>query len=313
MRPKGGRGWCATRTADPEGGVFNPAAAQQQREALLHTLRAGPGEAARQEMLPTPTGPRPSRWTLRAVRATFPAVQHYTLSGVWRWLRRHQLKWRTAAVQYYSPDPEYDAKVARLLACLAEAAHTPERVVAVFLDEMGYTRWPAPGPEWGPAPPAARPCTAHAGANNRQWRLVGAVNACTGRTHYRANYIVGRRELVRFYRDLVAAYPEVEKLYVIQDNWSVHTHADVHAALAELPQVEIIWLPTYAPWLNPQEKVWRWLREAVLKLHRHAGDWPGLQAQVGAFLDQFADGSAALLRYIGLQGDGLLARALRVS
>lgn len=51
------------------------------------------------------------------------------------------------------------------------------------------------------------------------------------------------------------------------------------------------WPASYAPWLNPIEKLWRWLRQDVLKLHRSAGNWPRLRQQVNSFLDQFATGS----------------------
>jgi hypothetical protein len=56
--------------------------------------------------------------------------------------------------------------------------------------------------------------------------------------------------------------------------------------------------------------LWRWLREAILKLHRLAGDWTVLRERVNRFLDQFAHGSQALLRYVGLLGDGKLAQAI---
>jgi DDE superfamily endonuclease len=64
--------------------------------------------------------------------------------------------------------------------------------------------------------------------------------------------------------------------------------------------LEPVWLPTDAPWLNPIEKRWRWLRRDVLKGHRLAGDWPQVRTQVNAFLDQFAHGSPALLRSVCL-------------
>ena len=78
---------------------------------------------------------------------------------------------------------------------------------------------------------------------------------------------------------------------MVQDNWSIHTHDDVLAALATLPTIEPVWLPTYAPWLNPIEKLWRWLKQAVVKMHRLAAEWPELRRRVNAFLDQFAEGS----------------------
>jgi transposase len=62
-----------------------------------------------------------------------------------------------------------------------------------------------------------------------------------------------------------------------------------------------------APWLNPIEKLWRWLKEDVLKLHRLAGDWDALRQGVNAFLDQFANGSHALLHYVGLWSEGRIA------
>ena len=113
-----------------------------------------------------------------------------------------------------------------------------------------------------------------------------------------------------FYRQLLAAYPDAKRIYVVQDNWSIHTHPDVQAALSDLPQIEPVWLPTYAPWLNPIEKLWRWLREQVLTLHRLAGDWQALRERVNAFLSQFAEAADELLHYVGLLGEGKLAQAL---
>jgi hypothetical protein len=132
-----------------------------------------------------------------------------------------------------------------------------------------------------------------------------------GRVHYRDGYIVGREEVVEFSGQLDRAYPDAERLLVVQDNWSIHRHPDVEAALARWPRIERVWLPTYAPWLNPIEKLWRWLRRGVLRPHRLAGDWAALRARVNGFLDQFAGGSTELLRYVGLLGEGKLARALR--
>jgi len=97
---------------------------------------------------------------------------------------------------------------------------------------------------------------------------------------------------------------------VAQDNWSIHQHRDVLTALSRWPRIEPIWLPTYAPWLNPTHKLWRLKRQDVLKLHRLAGDWPALRQQVRSFLDPFASGSHAVLRYVGLLGEGKLAQAI---
>ena len=291
--------------AAPIGGPFD------RTDELQECLQQAPGAEAQQDLAATANGPPPSRWSLRAIRATFPWLHGSTLSGVWRVLRRAKLKLRVGRLQQYSPDPAYAAKVDRILHCLQAAVKTPEEVVVVFLDEMGYHRWPDAAPAWAAEAPAPRPSTRPAGPNNQQWRIIGAVNAVTGRLDYREGYIVGRAQVIAFYRQLVAAYPMAHRISVVQDNWSIHAHPDVLAAVAELPQIEIVWLPTYAPWLNPIEKAWRWLRQDVLKLHRLAHDWPALRQRVNAFLDQFADGSQALLHYVGLLGEGKYAQAIQ--
>src|SRR5262245_245540 len=205
-------------------------------------------------------------------------------------------------VEYrYSPDPAYEAKPRHLLDCLQLAARQCEQIVLVFLDEMGCWRWPQGGHDWiaaGPQPSTVLPCA----ANNRQWRIIGALNALSGQVTYLDNYIVGRQQVAALYQRLDQTYPQAQRIFIVQDNWSIHTHPDVLSVLTSLPRLEVVSLPTYAPWLNPIEKLWRWLRQDVLRLHQWAADWPMLMSQVHAFLDQFAHGSTDLLRYVGLLG-----------
>jgi transposase len=262
-------------------------------------------------MATTETTPPPSRWTLRTIRATFDSFQGLTLGGVWRALERCGIRLRSGVVQHYSPDPDYIPKCDNLYKCLREAAAMPDRVVLVFLDEMGYARWPEPACDWTGQAPASPPLADRAESPNRLWRIIGALNALTGRVDFLEDYIVGRAKVIKFYEQLNQAYPTAERLLVVQDNWSIHTHEDVLTALKQWPRIEPVWLPTYAPWLNPIEKLWRWLRQDVLKMHRLAGDWPALRGRVNQFLSQFAAGSHDLLRYVGLLGKGKLAQALQ--
>ncbi len=280
-------------------------------EDVQERLRHAPSEEAQHAVAATPTGPAPTRWSLKAVRASIPWLAGMSLSGVWRVLQRCDLHLRSARVQQYSPDPDYVAKEAHLLTCLRTAAQAPDRVALVFLDEMGYYRWPEPTTTWMWRAPAPALRADRGGTTQQQWRIIGALNALTGRVDYREKYIVGREQVIAFYRQLDQAYAAVERLYVVQDNWSIHRHPDVAAALATLPRIEPVWLPSYAPWLNPIEKLWRWLRQDQLYLHRLAGDWVTLRQRINAFLDQFATGSQALLRYVGLLGEGKLACAVQ--
>src|SRR5215468_11252911 len=112
---------------------------------------------------------------------------------------------------------------------------------------------------------------------------MGALNAWTGQVTYVDGYLVGRDQAIPCYGRLVETYPQAERIYAIQDNWSIHKHPDVQEALRRWPQIEPVWLLTYAPWLNPIEKRWRRLRQDVLRLHRLAEDWRAVRDRVRRF------------------------------
>ncbi len=287
--------------AERIGGVFDHCEEVQDR------LRQAPGPPAQSSEA------APSRWTLRTIRDTFPFLAYYSLPGVWKLLQGYDVRLRRGRIQSYSPDPEYQPKRQHLLTVLAQAGAHPKQSIVLFLDQMGYQRWPEPAVDWAMTAPAPAPEASRAQSKQSNWRLMGALNALTGQVHYLDNYIVGRRQVIEMFQRLDQAYPQVQHIYLVLDKWSIHSHPDVVAALQQMPRLEPVWLPTYAPWLNPIEKLWRKLRQEVLYLHRQAHDWKALQARVHGFLNQFAHGSDELLRYVGLQGDGALAKALHAS
>jgi transposase len=306
MKRKESRVSSPTSTVGTAGGRFEERALV--KEEVLETLQAGPGETARQKVTVGARGPGPSRWTLRTIRASVDWLTAYTLSGVWRLLQSCGLGLHTSGARLFSPDPDYRSKVRRLHRCLREATRHPDTVVALFLDEFGYQRWPEVAPTWGP-----QAAVVQRAGNNQQWRTIGALNALTGQVNYLDGYIVGRQQVIQFYSHLNRAYPEGDLIYVIQDNWNIHTHPDVLTALDDYPRIKPVWLPTYAPWLNPIEKLWRWLRHDILKMHRWVEDWPQVKQRVREFLEQFAHGSRDLLRYVGLVGKGKLATVINTS
>ncbi len=274
--------------------------------------------------------PTPCRWSLNVVRAHFDWLADYTLSGVWRVLQKLDIQWKhgypvshppeagaahahacatQGYVRQWSPDPEYADKLQYLEKCLKQVAKAPKHFALLFLDEMGYYRWPSAARDWI-ARAVGYPLTEHGDCNNQQWRVIGALNAYTGSISYLQNYIVGRPQVIRFHQQLHDRYRRFEKVFVVEDNWNVHTHPEVNAVVECLPRLERVWLPTYASWLNPIEKLWRWTRQSILHHHRMSDRWPELRQRVAAFFDQFADGSKALLHYVGLLGKGRFAKIL---
>lgn len=292
----------------PPGGYRGPSL-EAHRTEVEDRLRQPPIEVQLASDATTPAL-APCRYRLALVRASFDWLADYTLSGVWRVLHRLGIGWKHGYINYWSPDPQYQGKVRFIEKCLKMVAADPQHNVAIFVDEMSYHCWPTAAQDWWPHA-EGYPLAVHGSCNNTQWRVMGGLNAYTGQVSYLQNYIIGRRQVITFHQQLYQQYRQMEHLFVIEDNWNVHTHPDVQAAVAQLPNMTLAWLPTYACWLNPIEKLWKWLRQTVLHRHRLSEHWPLLKQRVGAFLDQFCQGSDELLRYVGLLVDGRFAKILR--
>jgi putative transposase len=245
------------------------------------------------------------------MQATFDWLADYSLAGISQFVRAAGIQLRHGRPQSYSPDPAYQQKETALLAALRQVGQQPDRAVALFVDELSYTRWPEPSSNWGAQAPEPSPLADRKQSRYQRYRVVGALHATSGQVHSHQDSHIDREVFSRFIRRLEQAYPHAETIYLIWDNWPVHHSDEVKHTLAQLPRLHVVTLPTYSPWLNPIEKLWRKFRQEVDYLHPLADDWKRLRERVQAFFDQFAHGSADLLRYVGLQGAGKLATALR--
>jgi DDE superfamily endonuclease len=311
------RGWRCWRSV--RGGVasrpFPPLSRRERergRDGLLELLACDPAEHGLEQ----------ARWTLASLREVVPGLAEASISGVSRLLQESGIRWKRGRDHIHSPDPAYREKVAHLRAIRAAVAATPDEAVLLYLDEVTYYRQPSIGYAYAPAG-SADPRAERATQSDSKTRVVGTLEHATGRVVARQQGKIGVPALRRFYQDLVDAYPG-RRIYLVVDNWPVHYHPDLLAALEpqaspfpfprppawpdepgprakrlRLP-IQLVPLPTYSPWLNPIEKLWRKLQQDVLHLHRLADDLPALRARVLAFLNRFIDGSPDLLRYVGL-------------
>lgn len=272
---------------------------------------------------PAQFGYQQSRWSLKRLAQTLDWLDLTTEGGLSQLLKRLGIRHKRARDYIHSPDPNYEAKVSYLTRCHMRAWYDPARYVFLYLDEFTYTRQPALAHEYeqrGRYQPLAR----RSYRSDTQCRGIGALNAITGQVTYRQASKIQLPFLSEFYAVVCQTYPDAETIYVAQDNWPVHVHPDVivrlepqrspfwptipsnwptepHArAVRDNLPIQLVFLPTYASWLNPIEKLWRWLRQDVLHLHRLSHDWQLLKQHVWDFIHQFAAGSTDLLRYVGL-------------
>lgn len=225
-----------------------------------------------------------------------PGLRHYTLPGLCRLLQRLRIRWKRGRLRVHSPDLAYATKLAWIARAHQQARAQPAQVRLCYGDEFSLYRQPTLSGTYAAVGTEPTAALSHR-ANTRQ-RLSAALDALSGRVVWTAGATMGVPGLCQFLTTLRRAYP-TQTLLLVWDNWPVHQHPTVLARAAR-EAIQLLWLPTYAPWTNPIEKLWRWLKQEQLHHHRLATDWPALQTDVARFLNQFAHGSPALLRYVGL-------------
>lgn len=253
-----------------------------------------------------------------------PWLRISTAGGLSQVLKRLRISYKRARQYVHSPDEYYDDKLGMIQLCLLKALYAPERFVFLYQDEFSYYRQPTLACAYE-AEGHTQPLARLSYRSNTRFRVVGAMNVLTGQVIYRQRSKITLEQLSDFYADVRQAYLDAEEIYIAQDNWPVHFHPDVLARLKpqdfypvpprvppswptkprakaikdDLP-IRLLLLPTYASWLNPIEKLWRWLKQEVIHLHAMSNDWQGLKKAVASFLDKFENGSPELLRYTGL-------------
>jgi transposase len=98
--------------------------------------------------------------------------------------------------------------------------------------------------------------------SNGRWTLFGGLNVLTGAFAWQAYGNAISATFLEFLAYLLTSYPQGEILLVV-DNASYHTSKAVVAWLKEHPRIRLLYLPARRPDLNPMERVWRRLKDAV--------------------------------------------------
>jgi len=127
---------------------------------------------------------------------------------------------------------------------------------------------------------------------------IGGVNYHTGETVVMVRKHKRRPEIAEFLELLLDKHPH-ETIYVAWDNANTHQDDEVEAVVRDAAgQLVLLYLPTYSPWLNPIEMLWRHYRREVT----HCELFTSMTKLVNATLDFFSrcnQTSANVLSIIG--------------
>ena len=181
-----------------------------------------------------------------------------------------------------------------------EARQNPQSLKVFYMDEASLYRQPTQAWLWAERG-RSQPRLRWGYRSNTVVRVAAALEVVEGRLIYRLAPRLCTRELARYYQPLAQAYPQCPRLCVIQDNWPNHTHPRVRRAVERLGRLELVFLPTYAPYLNPEEKLWCWTKQRMVHTHPYCDDFNEFKRQLATTLGDANQHSQELLKYCGLQ------------
>lgn len=160
------------------------------------------------------------------------------------------------------------AKTRRINAINKLRANCRRNEILVYEDEVDIHLNPKIGMDWmnrGHQKEVLTP-----GQNQKRY-LAGALNPDTGEL----TIVEGRQKnsdlFLRMLESLLERYSDAKRIYIILDNYRIHSSRIVQAALSHrLKKISLVFLPPYCPNENKIERVWKDLHDEVTRNHPHA-------------------------------------------
>ena len=127
---------------------------------------------------------------------------------------------------------------------------------------------------------------------------LGAVNYHTGETVVIIRRHKRRQEVAELLQTLLDKHPK-GTIFVAWDNFTAHQDDEVEALVRSAAgRLVLLYLPTYSPWLNPIEMLWRHFRREVT----HCELFESVKVLIEAsynFFDRFNKNPEKVLSIIG--------------
>jgi transposase len=172
------------------------------------------------------------------------------------------LRWRRLRHRQLQAKPEAQAAFRTELA--AWLAAWPEDCELLCVDAATVRRHPTLPAQWCVVEAVPEVPT---GDDHTKVPVYGAVAPLTGRTHDHVSPPLGQEEVAPFLPHLLAYHPGKRRL-IIHDRGAQHKGTGIAEVVREAAGRLILKpQPAYSPELNPQERIWKWLRRVVTHNH----------------------------------------------
>ena len=212
---------------------------------------------------PDTLGVPATRWSLKRLARYLREQQIVEVSPahLGRILAAAGLSFQRTRTWKASPDPDYEAKAARVLALYARA---PKNGVVVSFDQMGpISLRPTGGSGWAARKrPERLRATFHRRHGVRY--VLGAFDVHADRLRVRLRPRRRGSENLAFLKQVRGCYPQRLRIYWIQDNLSANWTPDIRT-YAAAHNIELVPTPTYASYLNRIECHFLPISEFVVK------------------------------------------------
>ncbi len=210
-----------------------------------------------------------TRWSCAALALELHTRRAASVSRetIRRWLHELGYGWKRARHIARDDDPERVGKLARIRSIIEGLA--PSEAL-FFADELDIHLLAKIGYEWMPKGTQTEVMTP---GTNRKHYLAGALNHLTGKmlavTAERKNRWLFIDLLNLIHRKCPAA--KFTRIYVVVDNYRIHTAKAVVAWVAAHPRFELVFLPSYCPQANPIERAFGDVHDKCTRNHKRAG------------------------------------------
>lgn len=198
-------------------------------------------------------------------------------STVRRILPRLGFVYRRARPVLVRRDPNKNRK----LRAISRALRRRRGTEVFYLDEAAVDFNPRIGSAWTRR---GRQIGVPTPGQNIKHYLAGALHAHTGRLvwveHPRKNTMLFIKLLAAVRR----TYRSARRVVLILDNYVIHRSDAVYLWLANNPKFRLLFQPTYSPWTNQIERLWKTLHDTITRNHRYA-TFRELAQRIIRFLD----------------------------
>jgi transposase len=231
--------------------------------------------------LPRAFGWMRTRWSCACLALTLSRQVGYQISAetVRRWLHQAGYVWKRPSLVARDDDPARTTRLARICQHWEDLG---PREALVFADELELHLLPKVGAQWTRRGQRLEIVTP---GQDQRCYIAAALDFRTGRLLHRTGPKKNRFLFLNLLRVLDRVYSGAgfRRVYVVADNYSIHTAGDVRRWLAGHPRLVLLWLPRYCPKANPIERIFGALHDQITRNHRHR-TLPPLLAEVQRYL-----------------------------